>query len=165
MNIFVLDKDFRKCARYHCDKHVVKMILESAQILCTVSNLMGLTTPYRSTHIKHLCVKWAMQSIQNWCWLRRLASALNEEFKFRFGHKDNHKAYTIIENLEEPPLPNIGLTEHPQAMPDIYKAPGNPVQAYRNYYVAMKRPFATWKRRRQPKWYLDMIGKKKWLKI
>ena len=41
MNIFVLDDDIEKCARYHCDKHVVKMILESAQMLSTVSRENG----------------------------------------------------------------------------------------------------------------------------
>lgn len=157
MNIFILDKDIKKCARYHCDKHVVKMILESAQILCTASNLAGLITPYRSTHNKHPCVIWAQKSIQNWRWLRKLAFALNEEYKFRFKHIENHKAYEIVAKLQEPPLPNIGLTEHPQAMPDIYKIPGNPIQAYRNYYVGMKKPFATWKRRRRPRWYIEML--------
>ena len=159
MNIFVLDKNIKKCAKYHCDKHVVKMVLESAQILCTAANLSGLKTPYRSTHVKHPCVKWAMASMQNWRWLRQLATALNEEFKYRFDHKENHEAYKIITSLKEPLLPNIGLTEHPQAMPDIYKVPGDVVQAYRNYYVGMKRPFATWKKRRAPKWYLEMIKK------
>jgi hypothetical protein len=36
MNIFVLDLDPRRCARYHCDFHVGKMITETAQILSTV---------------------------------------------------------------------------------------------------------------------------------
>ena len=160
MNIFILDKNIKKCARYHCDKHVMKMILESAQILCTASNLSGLTTPYRSTHNKHPCVQWAMASIQNWRWLRQLASELNKEFKYRFDHKKDHEAYKVITQLKEPPLPNIGLTEHPQAIPDIYKVSGDPVQAYRNYYVGMKQPFAMWKKRCPPKWYLDMTKEK-----
>lgn len=160
MNIFILDENIAKCARYHCDKHVVKMILESAQILCTVSNLTGLKTPYRSTHVKHPCVKWASKSIQNWRWLKRLAYALNREYKYRFNNSKDHKAYTIISKLKEPDLPNIGMTEHPQAMPDMYKIPGNAVQAYRCYYVGMKRSFATWKRRKHPKWYLNMIRSK-----
>jgi hypothetical protein len=133
------------------------MILESAQILCTVSNLSGLYTPYRSTHTKHPCVRWASESIQNWRWLKKLAVELNKEFKYRFRHVKDHKAYQVIKKLKEPPLPNIGLTEFAQAMPNIYKVKGDAVQAYRNYYVGMKRPFATWKRRRTPKWYLDMI--------
>ena len=158
MNIFILDKDVRKCARYHCDKHVVKMILESAQILCTVSNLSGMRTPYRSTHTKHPCVKWAMGSIQNWRWLKKLATELNKEFKYRFDHKKDHNSYKVIKKLKEPPLPNVGLSEFAQAMPDVYKVKKNAVQAYRNYYIGMKRLIATWKRRRMPKWYTDMIN-------
>ena len=53
MNIFILDNNIEKCARYHCDQHVVKMILESVQILCTALNKKGMQTPYRSTHVKH----------------------------------------------------------------------------------------------------------------
>lgn len=43
MNIFFLDRNIRKCAAYHCDKHVVKMILESTQLLSTALHLNGLT--------------------------------------------------------------------------------------------------------------------------
>lgn len=132
------------------------MLVETAQILCTVSNITGQPTPYRSTHIKHPCVVWAGTSIQNWRWLKKLGLALNEEFKYRFRHKKNHKSYQIIAKLKEPPLANIGLTEHAQTMPKIYQVPHNPVQAYRNYYVGMKSSFATWKRRRPPKWYQEM---------
>ncbi len=47
MNIFLLDRDIRKCARYHADQHVVKMTLESAQMLCTVVNPAGGRSPRR----------------------------------------------------------------------------------------------------------------------
>lgn len=99
-----------------------------------------------------------MKSIQNWRWLRKLAGALNEEFKYRFEHKKNHQAYSIIKKLKEPSLPNIGLTEFAQAMPDIYKIKDNAVQAYRNYYVGIKKPIVTYKKRRPPKWYQKMTG-------
>lgn len=160
MNIFILDLDVGKCARYHCDKHVVKMILESAQILCTAANLSGMCTPYRSTHTKHPCVKWATKSIQNWRWLRKLAAALNQEFKYRFDRRHDHASFKIIKKLKEPLLPDIGLTTFAQAMPDIYKVKNDAVQAYRNYYVGMKQPIATWKRRRVPKWFREMTGEK-----
>ena len=55
MNIFVLDTDISKCARYHADKHVVKMLLEGTQMLCTVLNCNGVTTPYKATHVSHPC--------------------------------------------------------------------------------------------------------------
>ena len=153
MNIFILDKNITKCARYHCDKHVVKMILESAQILCTVCNKHGIRTPYRSTHAKHPCVLWAEASIQNWRWLRRLAQVLNEEFKYRYCHQENHRSYQVIQKLREPKLPSLGLTDHPQAMPAQYRVPSNPVLAYRSYYNGMKRPIAAWTRRREPQWF------------
>ena len=79
MNIFVLDDDIRTCARYHCDQHVVKMILESAQLLCTALNKQGFRTPYRSTHVKHPCVLWLEQSYDNFLWLKALAMELNRE--------------------------------------------------------------------------------------
>jgi len=44
MNLFYLDEDLEKCAQYHVDKHVSKMILEAAQIICTnltVDHLFG----------------------------------------------------------------------------------------------------------------------------
>lgn len=65
MNIFVLDTDTKKCARYHCDQHVVKMILESVQILCTALNKKDISTPYKSTHQKHPCVLWVEYSYDN----------------------------------------------------------------------------------------------------
>ena len=153
MNIFILDKDINRCAKYHCDKHVVKMILEYAQILCTVCNLYNVKAPYRSTHVKHPCVLWAAKSIRNFRWLRELARALNEEYKFRYDKTDDHSSYKVIKTLKEPKLPDIGLTEHPQAMPKKYQVPNNPVKAYRNFYIYMKRPFATWTKRRIPSWY------------
>ena len=58
LNIFVLDRDIPTCARYHADQHVVKMILESAQMLCTVINLSGGRSPYKSTHPQHPCTLW-----------------------------------------------------------------------------------------------------------
>ena len=153
MNIFVLDHNIKKCARYHCDKHVVKMILESAQILCTVCSQYGIKTSYSNTHIKHPCVLWAGKSIQNWRWLKKLAKALNNEFKYRYQHHENHQSYNVIKELQEPPLPNIGLTQHAQAMPSKYKIPKNAVLAYRQYYIGEKKKLAFWKRRRKPEWF------------
>jgi hypothetical protein len=153
MNIFVLDYDIKKCARYHCDKHLVKMILESAQILCTVCSQCGIKTPYSTTHVKHPCVLWAGKSIQNWRWLKNLAKELNNEFQYRYQHHKNHKSYNVINSLQEPALPKIGLTQHPQVMPTQYKKPQNSVLAYRAYYIGEKKPFATWKRRKDPRWF------------
>lgn len=79
MNIFVLDDDIEKCAEYHTDKHVVKMILESAQMLCTAVWSMGVEAPYKDTHKNHGCNVWVRKSLSNWLWLRDLTTALNDE--------------------------------------------------------------------------------------
>ena len=155
MNIFYLDKDIERCARYHCDKHVVKMILESAQILCTVLWMHQIEAPYSPTHRHHPCVIWANQSLSNWCWLRELASALNNEYKYRFNHTKNHKSYDVILTLPIPPLADLGVTTMPQALPEEFRQ-ANPVMAYRQYYVFRKAHLARWTKRSIPRWFLDI---------
>lgn len=53
MNIFYLSRDPVLCAEMHCDKHVVKMILETAQLLSTAHWELGSTAPYKPTHKNH----------------------------------------------------------------------------------------------------------------
>ena len=153
MNIFVLDKDIQTCVAYHADQHVIKMILEYAQMLCTVLNENGIAAPYKSTHRKHPCTLWAGKSLSNWKWLRELGLALNEEYKYRYDRTEDHKSAKIIKSLPEPPIPDIGLTEFPQAMPDEYKVAGDLVQGYRNFYIHDKSRFAKWTKRAVPEWY------------
>ncbi len=83
MNIFVLDEDIEQCAQYHCDQHVVKMILESVQMLCTALNKKGFVTPYKSTHVNHPCVLWVEESFDNFLWLKKLAIELNTEYRIQ----------------------------------------------------------------------------------
>jgi hypothetical protein len=157
MNIFVLDDDIRQCARAHCDKHVVKMILEYTQILCTVCNLRGTKTPYRSTHQNHPCVQWANFSKQNWLWLKKLTRALNTEYRYRYHRNKNHAAAIVAQKLSAPKdLPACGLTEFPQVMPSTFRVKHNSVLAYRSYYLGMKHSFATWTRRRPPSWWVTL---------
>ncbi|SET14325.1 hypothetical protein SAMN05216326_11323 [Nitrosomonas marina] len=152
MNIFVLDLDIKKCARYHCDQHVSKMILESAQLLCTALNKKGFQTPYRPTHINHPCTKWIVESYDNFVWLRKLAIALNSEYRFRFNKTDDHKSISVIREISNLTYESVGLTPFAQAMPDKYKVPGNAVKAYRQFYVGEKLGFAKWTKRNIPKW-------------
>ncbi len=158
MNIFVLDLDIEKCARYHCDQHVVKMILESAQIACTVLNLKGFTTPYKSTHMKHPCVLWAGTSFANLQWLKKLAKALNREYRYRYRTSEDHRSFAVIQHIEGMSFESTGLTDFAQAMPEQYKVPGEPVKAYRSYYVGEKLKFARWTRRRRPAWIAEALG-------
>ena len=157
MNIFILDRDIPTCARYHADQHVVKMILESTQMLCTVSSQCGLQVPYRPTHMKHPCTLWTGRSLANWKWLRRLALQLNAEFKYRYRKETDHASAAVARDLLPPPLPDTGLTEFAQAMDAKYQVPGDPVQAYRNFYIGEKSRFAAWTRRKPPKWFVRAI--------
>jgi len=152
MNIFVLDKDIEKCAQYHCDQHVVKMILESVQMLCTALNEQGFSTPYRSTHIKHPCVLWVAESFENFSWLKNLAIALNTEYRFRFERDSDHKSILVLNEISNYSYDNQGLTEFAQAMPDKYKIPGDAVKAYRQFYLGEKMNFAKWTKRSIPGW-------------
>jgi hypothetical protein len=156
VNIFVLDQDIRTCARYHADQHVVKMILESAQMLCTVINEAGGKAPYKATHVNHPCTRWVGQSLSNWLWLQRLALALNDEYRYRYRVSRDHTSAGIVRNLSPPQIDDPGLTEFAQAMPDKYKVPGNAVEAYRRFYVGEKSHFAKWTRRRSPKWFIEV---------
>lgn len=159
MNIFVLDTDVRACARYHSDPHVVKMVLEGAQMLCTASARHGVPGPYRPTHRNHPCTLWAGDSLENWLWLRRLTLALGREYTHRFGRGAPHASALVVQVMETPPIPRVGLTPFAQAMPEKYRVPGDPVSAYRSYYMAEKRRMAVWTRRRPPRWFTEGISR------
>ena len=152
MNIFVLDKNIEKCAEFHCDQHVVKMILESVQMLCTALNKKSLSTPYKSTHINHPCVLWVEHSFDNFCWLKNLTIALNNEYRFRFEKDVDHKSISVLHQITGYDYESRGITEFAQAMPDIYKVPGDPVKAYRQFYMGEKMSFAKWTKRSIPSW-------------
>lgn len=150
MNIFVLSTSPRLCAKYHCDKHLGKMILEAAQMLCTVNHKYGLKTPYLPTHHNHPCTLWAGRSLENNLWLRELARCLEDERQYRFGHKVTHRSLTVIESLAVPELPKLGRTRFARAMPEEYLRSSS-VQSYRAYYHS--KTFATWTRRSVPYWW------------
>lgn len=144
MNIFFLSRSPKEAAELHCDKHVIKMILESAQLLYSahwVLNPEGLPEgAYKKTHINHPCAIWIRESIANYLWLCSLAWWLCKEYQFRYGLHKVHKSEShILWLLEHPPagIPRIGLTVPPQAMPDEYKQ-DNPIDGYRMYYIEDK---------------------------
>lgn len=153
MNIFFLHFDAKTAAAYHCNKHVVKMILESAQLLYSahwvVDGSRLPATAYRKTHCNHPCSKWVRASLSNYKWLVQLGLALCQEYTFRYRrvHKTERHLRWLEENL--PDIPDIGVTQLPQAMPEQFKHP-NPVQAYRNYYLGAKRHFLIYSRRSPP---------------
>ena len=152
MNIFVLDESPKKAAKYHCDKHVVKMILETAQMLCTAHWESGGSAPYRPTHKNHPCTKWARETKENYKWLCQLGLELCGEYTNRYSR--THKTQEHIEWLNKniPDIPTGNITNKPQAMPDIYKN-NNVVKAYRDYYMGEKAKIAVWKYCNVPDWY------------
>lgn len=123
-------------------------------MLCTVLSVHGLDTPYRPTHAKHPCVVWAGESLDNWRWLRELVVELNKEYQYRFAHKNTHRSAHVALALPEPPILSHGITERPQTMPEHYKIPGNPVGAYRKFYVGEKKHLFKYSKRAIPAWIL-----------
>lgn len=91
MNIFATSDDPVECARSLDDKRLVKMVLESAQLLSTAMNICGGKGPYKSTHINHPCSVWTRASRGNYWWLLNHFKALCDEYTARYGriHKCN----------------------------------------------------------------------------
>jgi len=137
------------CAKMHCDKHVVKMCLETCQLLCTAWHVIDpehkiYKPPYKIAHKNHPSAKWARESRSNFIWLCELGIQLCKEYTYRYGKI--HKCEEYLKDLEinVPPIPDIGLTKCPQAMPDIYKDE-DVVSAYRHYYFFEKSRMLVWK--------------------
>lgn len=179
MNIFYLDKDPKLAAQYHCDKHIVKMPLEAAQLMCTAHrvldgalyirvsaggrNIKEWALPdyredilYKTAHYNHPCAKWVRESKANYLWTYTLFKELCSEYTNRYSKM--HMCWAkLAAVLDLPPdnIPNVPFTDPPQAM-DLYpqcKVPGDTVQAYRNYYKEIKSEIAEWSHSEKPYWY------------
>lgn len=156
MNIFILDTDPVQAARDQCNKHVVKMILESAQLLCTALHLNGTDAshlPYKPTHAKHPSTLWTAASSANMAWLWAHAIELCEEYTRRFGKV--HKTRYVLESIAWL-MPRADWHDHTpfaKAMPERWKQ-YDAVTAYRCYYIAEKSDIARWKPRASaPAWW------------
>jgi len=134
MNIFALDNDPTIAAVYHSDKHVIKMVLETAQILSTVHHTYGSLVSYKPTHQKHPCTIWAGVGTGNYKWLQALGIALCLEYTKRYG-KVHACEFKLRGELAQPPegLFSGDITPFALAMPDECKRP-DPIEAYRIYY-------------------------------
>ena len=143
MNIFYLDKDPELAAIYQYNKHVVKMILESAQMLCTAHHCYGdkwqrENVPYKQAHLNHPSTIWTRRSKSTYMWLYNHMIALGDEYKKRYGK--THLSITKCKDfLAIPPrhIQGNDWCQPPQAMPDEYKDPCS-IQAYWNYYIGEK---------------------------
>ena len=182
MNIFVLDKNPILAAKYHCDKHCVKMILEAGQMLCVAhwvgalksvnkelsdfkrvreakayaidNSDPGLIPPWTLTHTRHPCTIWTSENTGNYNWHVQLMRSLLDEYTARY--KKHHKSETVYEWLSSKEPHGISkslMTEHPQCMPEECKVPNDPVAAYRNYYHQYKAYMAKWNKGETPRWW------------
>lgn len=153
MNIFVLDKNPVQAAQYHCDKHVVKMVLESAQLLSTVNHKCHtwFFPMYKPTHQNHPCTLWLMESKANYKWCWDLFNALCREYTFRYNKIHASSSLLWLLSVIPKPLPDIGLTPFAQAMPTIFKS-DDAVLSYRQYYQEAKAQFLTYRNRPFPDW-------------
>ena len=187
MNIFYIDKDPVVAAQMSCDKHVVKMILESAQMLCTVKRVLDGTEYtdltkngrkikrwrlnnsneeaiiYKAGWLKHPSTQWVMKSAYNYIWLYKHMMALNDEYKLRYNHTKDHMCIQKLgQLLKTPPYNapiNVKGTDATPAMPDECKVPGDSVASYRKYYIMKKKRFATWKQPAEmPVWFKEGVA-------
>jgi len=135
MNIFYLDRDPVKSAQAQCDRHVVKMILETAQLLSTAHHELDGTSPaYKPTHRNHPSAVWVRSNTMCYRWAWEHLKALGDEYRERYGK--THK--TIAEHLDTLERYPDGLaygefTDPPQCMPDVCKR-DDAVLAYQTYY-------------------------------
>lgn len=171
MNIFFLDDDPKICAQAHCDKHVIKMILEYAQMMSTAHRVLDPQSDlhesmYKITHKNHPSCKWVRETEGNYKWTHELWFWLAKEYWWRY--EKMHKSWeTLYNKLSHTPenIPSGGTTEPPLCMPDEYKInTGNPVQdtieSYRSYYLNDKADFAKWggiveNMRQPPGWWIN----------
>jgi hypothetical protein len=159
MNIFVLDSDPYIAAQMQCDKHVVKMVLETGQLLATAHHVVDKELDDvnaflpKKTHENHPCAIWARTSNNNYTWLHCHFEALLNEYTYRYNKK--HKWEIYRETLGWlPEQIQVGYkTPQPLCMPDEYKTK-DVIQSYRNYYLGDKARFAKWAKTRQaPNWW------------
>jgi hypothetical protein len=176
MNTFYLHEDPVIAAEMHCDKHAVKMPVESGQMLSTVHRYLdgnpclrwsktGRTMKhwemedankesklYKVAHLNHPSTIWTRESSENYLWHYELFKALLGEYTYRYGKV--HKSAQLLDMLSILPknIPEGEFTQPPQCMPDQYKC-DDAVQAYRNYYLGEKAGFAKWKAREVPTWF------------
>ncbi len=163
MNIFYLSENPVEAAEAMVDRHVVKMILESAQLLSTAHRVLDgedyklfdarESVLYKVTHVNHPSAKWCRESIENYNWLVDHTFALMSEYTYRYDK--THKCFGELSYLLQSPPKNLkewDATPVKLAMPDEYKIENNPVQSYRNYYKMCKQHLFKWTRRERPEW-------------
>lgn len=177
MNIFHLDNDPIKAAQMMCDKHIVKMIVEYAQLLSTAHRVLDGEEYYdktangrkikrwkhptledylyKASHVNHPSNIWVRESDENYFWLYRHFRSACKEYTHRYGkfHLTDTRLSDTLLNIPKN-IPKVGLTKFAQAMPDYCKNFKDPVEGYREYYINEKVGFAKWTKRDVPSWFL-----------
>lgn len=176
MNLFFLSRNPREAAQAHYNKHVVKMVLETAQLLCSAHRLLdgaraaGVSKSgrkqttwvlpdeareralYRASHANHPVAVWVRASRAHYEWAFALFVQLLEEYSFRY--EKVHACAKLIDALAAPPrcIPDAGFVDPPPCMPELYRASGDVVACYRAYYREGKKNLLAYKAREAPAW-------------
>ena len=174
MNLFYLHEEPQVSATLHCDKHVVKMIIEYAQMLSTahrmldgdpyVSQTLGgrriqrwRLDPdredilYKASHINHPSTKWVRENRHQYMYAYHMFVSLCNEYTYRYGK--THLTDSKLREILYYPPDNITLgewKEPPQCMPDDVKVENDSLSAYHKYYAVYKKDFAKWTKREVP---------------
>lgn len=178
INIFYISTSPQQAAEWMVDRHVVKMILETAQLLSTAhrvldgEEILGKsktgrsvkryilhderdTIMYQATHINHPSAIWTRTAVENYLWLVEHFYALLDEYKYRY--QKTHKCTDLAYHLQSPPqnLREFDQTEMPCAMDVKYIIAKDPVVNYQNYYRHGKFHLHSYTRRQAPPWLTD----------
>jgi len=156
VNIFFIHRDPAVAAQEHCNKHVVKMVLEYAQLLSTAHQTFSpvhIDGLYRKTHYNHPSARWARETGAQYRWLYQLYVALCSEYTHRYDRE--HLSGRLIGALSKPPMQIAGSdfwSDPPLCMPNEHKGAGDAVECYRHYYRVGKKHILDYKRRSVPEW-------------
>jgi len=152
MNVFILDEDMRKSVIYHPDKHIVKMPIESAQLLSNAFYLTGNMPKkvYRPSHLNHPINKWVCESLNNWLWLAEYTLLMGDEYTFRYGKR--HQSVEMVKKFTIPELPILGMTPFVKCVPQEFKHL-DVVEAYRQYFIRDKKHLKKYTKRDIPEWW------------
>ena len=135
MNIFYFSYNVLLNARLLDDKRLIKMILETTQLLSNALFLHHKQNPYKPTHLRHPCTLWASKTEGNWKWLKQYGIALSNEYTKRYNKE--HKCYKILISMTCPKMKYKHFFQPPQCMPNQYKS-RSATKAYIKYYIYEK---------------------------
>jgi len=168
MNIFAIEGhnnniDWVESARSQDNYRVIKMILESCQMLCTTLNEQAgkQITPYRSTHKNHPSTKWVRASSANFEALSEHTLAMLEEYTERFNkvHKCTHVLEKCMKLYDPSLFPSKSPTQLPLAMPYEFHS-DDIVESYRRFYASKTK--IRYPKEKIPSWFKKYRGDKEY---